>query len=459
MKLRHRFATTFAVASLGILIGSRLVTIVSFSKVQEYELDRGLQTRAREEGNEVALLGRKALELEYADKEETDPLEQLVTYGALYRADGSLVADTASFAHAPRLDALGMPPARKLGTCFDFDFHGKSLRGVLVDVSSQAPADAKYLLLAASRRDMDEDARRLLAVGWWVLLALLPLSVALGWWLGGRMTLGLETLARSAGRVTAGGMALEVPPAAVRDEEVAALADALREMLARLEKLIATERRFASHAAHELRSPLTALRGEIELALRRERTAAEYAATLRDALEDTNRLVDLAEDLLVVARVQSGTTDDSDQETVAVGDLVSDAVAASTGRTDSKANILVDCADVSVRGSHVALVRMLRNLLDNAVVHGASADGVRVKARAEDGIIRIDVEDDGAGVSAGDRERVFEPFHRGEHAREVSGAGLGLGIAREIARRHGGDLELDSARSPTRFVVRLPAAE
>lgn len=458
MKLRHRFAATFALASLGLLIASRLVTLASFSKLQEYELDRGLLTRVHDESNEVALLGRKALELEYAAKEETDPLEQLVTYGALYRADGSLIADTVSFANAPRLDVIGMPTARALGQCFDFDFHGKRLRGVLVDVSSQTAVDAKYLLLAASRRDIDDDARSLLAVGWWVLIALLPLSSALGWWLGGRMTLGLETLARSAEKVTTGGMALDLPPAAARDEEVAALAEALRGMLARLDKSIARERRFASHAAHELRSPLTALRGEIELALRRERSASEYAATLRDALDDTNRLVDLAEDLLVVARAQSGVADDTDHETVAVSDLVSDALAASAGRTESKAKVTMDCADVSVRGSHVALVRMLRNLLDNAVMHGAE-DSVRVRARGKDGNVTIAVEDDGAGVAAADRERIFEPFHRGEHAREVSGAGLGLGIAREVARRHGGDLVLDSPRDPTRFVVRLPSAE
>jgi two-component system heavy metal sensor histidine kinase CusS len=460
VKLRHRFAITFAAASFAVLFASRVTTIASFSRVQQNELDDGLRTRAREESKEVALVGRKALELEFAEQaggSETDPLEQLVTYGALYRADGSLVADTPSFAHAPRLDEIGMPPARSLGSCFDFDFHGKRLRGVLVDVSSQTPGEAKYLLLAASRRDMDDDARRLLAVGWWVFLAFLPISLAIGWWLGRRMTLGLETLARAAGRVTAGELGMEVAPAATRDEEVAALGHALREMLSRLDKLIATERRFASHAAHELRSPLTALRGEIELALRRERSAADYEATLRGALEDTNRLIDLAEDLLVVARTQSRGTDESDHETVTVAELVADAVAASSGRTASKAGVAVDCADAAVRGSNVALVRMLRNLIDNALVHGANEGGVRITARAEDDRVRISVEDDGPGVPAEDRDRIFEPFHRGERSREDTGAGLGLGIAREVARRHGGDVFIDSERNPTRFVVRLPA--
>lgn len=276
MKLRHRFALTFALASLGTLLAARLVTIESFRRLQEYELDKGLRERAREEGSEVALLGRKALELEYAEKDEADPLEQLVTYGALYRADGTVVADTASFANAPPLSEVRTATSPLLiDAPFDFAFRGRTLRGVLVDISSEGAPEPKYLLVAASRRDMDDDARELLAVGWWVVVACLPVALAIGWWLGQRMTMGIEALATAAGRVTAGE--LEMPAAhEVRDDEVATLASALRDMVRRLGALIDTERRFASHAAHELRSPLAALRGELELALRRPRSVAEH---------------------------------------------------------------------------------------------------------------------------------------------------------------------------------------
>ncbi len=454
MKLRHRFALTFAIASLGTLVAARLVTIESFRRLQQYELDQGLRERAREESNEVALQGRKALELEYAEKEETDPLEQLVTYGALYRADGTVVADTASFSHAPPLDAIGIPPTRATGSPFDFRFNGKKLRGVLVELSSQSVPEPKYLLVAASRRDMDEDAQKLLEVGWWIVVACLPLALGLGWWLGRRMTKGLETLATAAGRVTAGE--LDMPATAdVHDEEVTALAGALRDMVKRLSTRIETERRFASHAAHELRSPLAALRGELELALRKPRTVGEYEATLRDALDDTNRLVDLAEDLLVVARTESGVVDEEDDEVPAV-DLVDEAVAASMARAPAKVSVDASAEPVTIRGARVALVRMIRNLVDNAVVHGG-AENVRVRVGRDGDWVKIEVEDDGPGVPAEDRQRIFEPFHRGADARQEPGAGLGLGIAREIARRHGGDLEMESAARPTRFVARLPS--
>ncbi len=459
MKLRHRFAVTFAAASLGTLIAARLVTLESFHKVQEYELDQGLRERAREESSEVALLGRKALELEYAQKEETDPLEQLVTYGALYRADGTVVADTPSFAHAPGLDEIGVSRSRT-GSCFDFRFRGKPLRGVLAQVAYEGSPEPHYLLLAASRGDMDADARKLLAVGWWVVVACLPVTLAIGWWLGRRMTKGIEELAGAAARVTAGELDLPIASRS-RDEEVAALGAALREMVDRLKALIETERRFASHAAHELRSPLTALRGELELALRRERSPAEYEATLRDALDDTNRLVDLAEDLLVVARLDSGAVEAQEEETD-VADLVDEAIAQSAARAPTDVVIDRGSERLTVRGARVALVRMIRNLVDNAVVHGGPGEvRVRIRARAEDGArwAEVEVEDDGQGVAEEDRDHVFERFHRGARARLEPGAGLGLGIAREVARRHGGDVVMASAAKPTRFVIRLRATE
>ncbi|HVH41926.1 MAG TPA: HAMP domain-containing sensor histidine kinase, partial [Labilithrix sp.] len=328
MKLRHRLAIYFALGSSALLIASRIVTLASFQRVQEYDLDRGLRARAQQEGNAVALVGRKALEAEYdAQEDEPDPLEQLVTYGALYRADGSLVADTRSFSHAPTLSEIGIHVNRSAHPvdCFDFKFRDSTLRGVLVEVKG-AP-EKEFLLLAASRRDMDEDAQQLLAVGWWVLAASIPLSLAVGWWFGRRTSRGIEELAASSRRVASGTLEVRFEPGGPRDEEVVALADAMREMVGRLKTLLETERRFASHAAHELRSPLAVLRGELELALRRPRSGSEYETFLREALDDTKRLTHLAEDLLVVARAGArGST--SPPEALDLRELVEEALSA-----------------------------------------------------------------------------------------------------------------------------------
>lgn len=463
MKLRHRLGLYFALGSTALLVTSRLVTLVSFQRVQEYELDHGLKARAQEEGNAVALVGRKALEAEYDAKEdEPDPLEQLVTYGALYRADGSLVADTRSFANAPSLSDIGVSLDRiaRYADCFDFKFRDSTLRGVLVEVKG-AP-EKQYLLLAASRRDMDADAQQLLAVGWWVLAASIPTGLAIGWWFGRRTTRGIEDLARSARRVASGELDVRFDAGGPQDEEVVALAAAMREMMGRLGKLLETERRFASHAAHELRSPLAVLRGELELALRRPRTGAEYETFLREALDDTKRLTHLAEDLLVVAR--SGTRGSSaPAELLLVREVVEEAIAASRARAPGAPRVEVEGDDARIQGVRADLVRMIRNLVDNAVEHGTGEAPVRIRvtaAESADGAeARIIVENDGPGIAEEDRDRIFEHFHRGADARAISGAGLGLGIAREVALRHGGALVLDSIANPTRFVVRIPASD
>lgn len=459
MKLRHRLALYFAVGSSALLVASRLVTLESFSKVQEFDLDRGLVTRAAKEGNDVALVGRKALEAEYLEKEgDPDPLEQLVTYGAIYRADGSLDADTQSFAHAPSLAQIGIDVTRGAPPrgCFDFAFRGSTLRGVLVEVKGSS-AGKQFLLLAASRRDMDADARQLLAVGWWVLAASIPIALAVGWWFGRRTSRGIEDLAAGARRVAGGELSVAFAPRGAHDEEVVALGSAMGEMVTRLKMLLETERRFASHAAHELRSPLAVLRGELELALRRPRKGSEYEAFLRDALEDTKRLTHLAEDLLVVARAGSGAIT-SPAEEVDVIDVIDEATAASLARSPDAPSVQTTGDGARVRGVRADLVRMFRNLIDNAIEHGDASCAVRVDVTVDERqrLARVVVENDGPGVGAEDRDRIFEHFHRGADARAISGAGLGLGIAREIAVRHDGNLMLERAADPTRFVITLP---
>lgn len=460
MKLRHRIALTFAVASTASLVVSRVATIDAFRRVQEYELDEGLMRRARDESSEIAIVGRRALEAEYHDQGEANPLEQLVTYGALYRADGTVVADTPSFAHAPALSDLGVPvqPAVKPPSApFDFHFRGSMLRGVLVEIKASPETEHLYLLVAASRRDMDADARQLIDVGWWVFAAMIPFAAAVGAGLGRRMTLGIESVAAEARRVTGGDPKVAPEGAVARDDEVAALQRALREMVDRLNRLLETERRFASHAAHELRSPLAALRGELELALRRPRSPEEYEQTLRVVLDDTNRLIALSEDLLVVARQGEGAGEHhEDVDVASLIDAALDSSRAAACRERIGVAISAAARGVAVRGARVALVRMVRNLLDNAVMHGDGAP-VRVAAdTTDDGQLTIVVEDDGPGIADVDRGRIFEHFHRGADAREDSGAGLGLGIAREVARQHAGDVALASPCNPTRFVVHLP---
>lgn len=450
MRLWQRLALAFSGLTTLAMLLAFSVTLVVFKRTQERGLDEELFERAATEAAEVALLGGRSLNIEQAPSDASSNLVQLVKYGALFSASGALITHTVTFGdRTPSLAALGYFVDRALPfRGFDFAFGGQILRGVLVRVHAESP---ELLLLAAPRDDLDSDVLYLLRVMAVVFGAVVLASAGAGLWLGVRLTRGIEGIAQVARRVSEGELGARVDALHLgSDSEIVRLGGDLNQMITRTQALLEAERRFVSNAAHELRSPLSALRGELELALRHPRSIDAYQAAIAEALEDTNRLASLAEELLTLARVSLVRAETS-FETRA---LVDEAIAASAAR--HAAAVTVDVVAAKVRGQASALVRLLRNLIDNAAAHAPDGTPVRIRVEAGESHVRFVVEDDGPGVEETIRQRLFEPFARGSHEREASGAGLGLAIARDIARAHGGDLVLESAQLPTRFVATLP---
>lgn len=237
-----------------------------------------------------------------------------------------------------------------------------------------------------------------------------------------------------------------------RPDEVGGLARAMNRMLARLEdvqrRLRATlgeQRRFAADASHEMRTPLTALRGDIETLRRHDVPPGERAETLGDMAASVHRLDRLVEGLLGLARVDGEA---GEAERVDLGEMVGEiATAEECGELD---------AGVVVTGDRAALRGMLINLIVNARTHGGGR--VTVGVASEDGSAVVRVEDRGPGIAEADRERVFDRFYRAPDRRGTPGAGLGLPIAKATAERWGGSLRLLPTGSGTSFEVRLPLA-
>jgi signal transduction histidine kinase len=236
-----------------------------------------------------------------------------------------------------------------------------------------------------------------------------------------------------------------------RADEVGGLARAMNRMLARLEgaqgrlrSTLSEQRRFAADASHEMRTPITALRGDIETMRRHDLPPAERAETLADMAASVERLDRLVEGLLGLARVDG---DAGEAERVDLGEMIAEIATAQ--ECDG-----VD-AGVVVTGDRAALRGMLMNLIDNGRTHGG---GVRVAVAAEDGAAVVRVDDDGPGIAPADRERVFDRFYRAPARRGTPGAGLGLPIAKATAERWGGTLTLRPSPSGTSFEVRLPLA-
>lgn len=212
--------------------------------------------------------------------------------------------------------------------------------------------------------------------------------------------------------------------------EVAALLAATNALLDRLETAARAQSRFTAEAAHELRTPLTVLRGELDVALRRPRDPEAYRAVLASVGEEVDRLRELVEGLLAIARVDSGQAAEN-REPAALDELVREAVRAERAEG---VEVRVGRSAV-VRVHRPLLVIALGNLVRNARRHGRPPVWVEV----DEGTVRV--HDAGPGVAEADRERVFDRFVRGPTARrdDAGGLGLGLPLARAIARAHGGD--------------------
>jgi two-component system OmpR family sensor kinase len=259
------------------------------------------------------------------------------------------------------------------------------------------------------------------------------------------------TAARRAAETVADSQdpSLRVPEG--RADEVGGLARAMNRMLGRLEDAqgrlrttLAEQRRFAADASHEMRTPLTALRGEIETLRAHDPPPAERAEALADMARSVERMNHLIAGLLGLARVDGG---DAEAQAIDLGALVRE-VTEPAERGDIGAG-------VTVAGDRAALRGMLANLVDNGRRHGG---GPLVTLRTEGAEAVVEVGDEGPGVAPRDRDRVFDRFYRAPGRRATPGAGLGLPIARATAERWGGSLRLVESERGARFAVRLPLA-
>ncbi len=312
-------------------------------------------------------------------------------------------------------------------------------------------ADGHVTVLAGTSLESVGEAsrtlRRALAVGVPVLLLLLTS----GTWLGvGRTLRPVEAIREEVTGITDDDLGRRVPVPPTGDE-VARLAVTMNEMLDRLEDASRRQRDFVADASHELQSPITALRTQLEVAL--EHPGDEWPELARRLLSDTDEMERLVRDLLFLAR----SSDDRLPASTWVD--LDDVVLEEVARVRPGTSVVLDTQGVSaapVTGDADELRRLVRNLLENAVRHARTAVHVRLSADPDG--VRLEVADDGPGVDADDRDRIFDRFWTTDGARgRGSGSGLGLAIARQIAMRHGGSLVLAADDPGARFVLVLPA--
>ena len=241
-----------------------------------------------------------------------------------------------------------------------------------------------------------------------------------------------------------------------------ALGRELHKLFARLERSLADTTRFTANAAHELRTPLQVVMGRLEVELLHGRGEDSAREAMSDALDELSRLRALIDGLLVLARAGAGQLPMAD-EAVDLFALAERVVERDRPLAEDRAIVLDLSASgpVAARGDRLLLERAVGNLVTNAIVHGRAAGRVSISVGREGARAVVRVEDDGPGVAPAERERLFEPFHRGDGARTREphgGFGLGLSIARRIVEAHHG--EVTWAPRPSGgsvFAVSLPA--
>jgi signal transduction histidine kinase len=329
---------------------------------------------------------------------------------------------------------------------------GESFR--LSVVEADGPDGRFVVVVGASTTSVDEsvgDLIEILVSGFPVLTVVLGLVI---WVVVGRALRPVEAIRREVAVIGGGapGRRITEPPAS---DEVSRLASTMTEMLGRLDEASRKQRQFVADASHELRSPLAGIRNQLEVDLAYP-DQADWKATETEVLDETRRMERLVDDLLLLAKGDAQVVEGE----VRPVDL-DDVVLREAARLRARGRVEVDTRRVSggqVVGDRDQLQRVVRNLVENAERHAERT--VSFVVGTFDGEVECVVEDDGAGIPAAERDRIFERFARldGARARHAGGAGLGLAIAREIVARHGGTLAVDDLAAGARFVVRLPAS-
>jgi two-component system, OmpR family, sensor kinase len=349
---------------------------------------------------------------------------------------GRIVDGSASLGRRPLLSEAELARARRAPLYASHSRPRFDGDGVRVYARPVVAGPRRYVVVVATATEPREDAQHdlggLLLLGGPAALALAALA---GY---GATAASLAPVERMRRRAAAIGPRdserLPVPPS---DDEVARLGRTLNQMLERLNRAYEHERAFVDNASHELRTPLAILKGELELALRDAWTLEETRTAMTSAAEETDRLVALAEDLLVIARADQGELPIR-PVAVDVRELLDDTAERFAGRArEVGAEIGVDApTGLSVRGDRRLLGQAVDGLMDNALRHGA--DLVTVTAERRAGAVTLVVRDDGEGFGDEIVDRAFERFSRGDTARGRGGTGLGLAIVAAIAQAHGG---------------------
>jgi heavy metal sensor kinase len=286
---------------------------------------------------------------------------------------------------------------------------------------------------------------------------LILLAAGVGWFMARRAVSGVETVTRTAQKIS-GGTLEERVPVKGRGDEIDKLALTFNQMLDRIQALLKEIKEMSDNIAHDLRSPIARIRGVAEVTLTSGKAVNEYESMAASIIEECDRLLDMINTMLMISKTELGVNSFSAKD-VDLAAVVREAYELFEPTAEDK-RVAFSCEvqdGIHVAGDTPMLQRMFSNLLDNAIKYTQSGGMVHIVASESQGQVVVAVQDTGTGISNQDLPRIFERFFRCDQSRSQAGVGLGLSLARAIARAHGGNITVVSTPNEgSTFTVTLP---
>jgi heavy metal sensor kinase len=287
---------------------------------------------------------------------------------------------------------------------------------------------------------------------------LIFLAAGVGWFMARQAVSGVEAVTRTAQNISAGSLENRVPVKA-RDDEIDQLATTFNQMLDRIQTLVTEIKEMSDNIAHDLKSPITRIRGLAEVTLGTGKSMTEFEAMAASTIEECDRLLDMINTMLMISKTEAGV-DRVIREELDLSDLVREACDLFAPTAEDK-GLRLSCrvpGALSFTGNRRMLQRMLANLIDNAIHYTPSGGTVTVSlSEDEERKILLSVADTGIGIQSSDLPRIFDRFYRCDQSRSKPGIGLGLSLAKSIAKAHAGEIRVASTPGQgSTFSVILP---
>ena len=290
------------------------------------------------------------------------------------------------------------------------------------------------------------------------MASLFIFAAVVGWFMARRALAGVATVTQTARQISEGSLKERVPVKKHQDE-IDQLAITFNQMLDRIQTLVAGIKEMSDNIAHDLKSPITRIRGIAEVAMTAGASEKEYENMAASTIEECDRLLDMINTMLVISKTEAGVGN-LDARQMDIAAVVRDACELFRAPAEDK-DLKFTCdvrGPVSVSGDQRLIQRMIANLLDNAIKYTHAGRTVQVAVHPQNNhAVVITVQDTGIGISDQDIPRIFERFYRCDPSRSKGGTGLGLSFARAVARAHGGDITVTSRpEQGSTFTVTLP---